>query len=105
MLRPCCPERQRASAFGPGRDGRGASVPCVHSGGSRRSAGPLRLAWVNPEPGARGEAPRAGLWLVPPAPLPPRPVKLDLAIERHLTGADGLTRDEFLVAFSGRGAR
>jgi hypothetical protein len=32
-------------------------------------------------------------------------VKLDLAIERHLAGSDGLTRDQFLVAFSGRGPR
>jgi hypothetical protein len=69
-------------------------------------AASLRLAWVNPSPApGEGEAARPELRLVPHAAVPPRPVKLDLAIERHLTGADGLTRDQFLGAFSGRGAR
>ena len=70
-----------------------------------------KLAWVNPEPVERGAAPPEGLRLLtpdlrvvaPPA-IPPRPVKLDLAVERHLTGGDGLSRDQFLVFFSGRGA-
>jgi len=62
----------------------------------------LRLAWVNPSLAAEGDPARAELRLVPHAAVPPRPVKLDLAIERHLTGGDGLTRDQFLVAFSGR---
>jgi hypothetical protein len=65
--------------------------------------GPLRLVWVNPEPlAAPPEPPRGELRVVAPAAVPPRPVKLDLAIERHLTGADGLSRDQFLVVFSGR---
>jgi hypothetical protein len=62
----------------------------------------MRLAWVNPSPAAEGGSARAELRLVPHAAVPPRAVKLDLAIERHLTGADGLTRDQFLVAFAGR---
>jgi hypothetical protein len=79
-------------------------VDTPHS--NRRAAGPspLRLAWVNPSAGAEGAVARAELRLVPHAAIPPRAVKLDLAIERHLTGADGLTRDEFLLAFAGRGA-
>ena len=66
-------------------------------------AGPLGLVWINPQPVERPDAPRADLRVVPPSAVPPRPVKLDLAIERQLTGADGLNRDEFLVLFSGRG--
>jgi hypothetical protein len=62
----------------------------------------LRLAWVNPSPATAEETPRADLRVVAPAPVPPRPVKLDLAIERHLAGDDGLTRGEFLLAFAGR---
>ena len=72
------------------------------SGASGRS--PLQLAWVNPSAGAEGPTSRADLRLVAHAAVPPRPVKLDLAIERHLAGTDGLTRDAFLLAFSGRGA-
>jgi hypothetical protein len=74
------------------------------AGPNRRhpGSGPLGLAWVNPHPGPEGGSARADLRLVPHAPVPPRPVKLDLAIERHLAGADGLSRDQFLVAFSGR---
>ena len=50
----------------------------------------LRLVWSNPNP---------------PRPRP-QPVNLALAIERHLTGQDGLSEDEFLELFSGRsGAR
>jgi hypothetical protein len=64
----------------------------------------LRLAWDNPGPVVRADAP-PGLRLVPPPAIPARPVKLDLAIERHLMGADGLPRDEFLVVFSGRATR
>ena len=68
----------------------------------RPGSGPLGLAWVNPLPGPEGASARADLRLVPHAPVPARPVKLDLAIERHLAGSDGLSRDQFLVAFSGR---
>ncbi|HET8644648.1 MAG TPA: hypothetical protein VFO85_04115 [Vicinamibacteria bacterium] len=71
---------------------------------------PLRLAWHNPDPATTApvesaQPARAALRLVPPPAVPPRAVKLDLAIERHLTGGDGLTRDQFLVAFSGRATR
>ena len=51
----------------------------------------LRLVWSNPHP-----------------PRPRRqPVNLALAIERHLSGQDGLSEEEFLTLFSGRsgGAR
>lgn len=72
--------------------------------GKGGSSGPLRLAWDNPAVVQRDE-PRAALRLVPPLPVPSRPVKLDLAVERHLTGIDGLTREQFLVAFSGRVSR
>ena len=65
----------------------------------------LRLAWANPaslerptEPGP----PRAELRLVPPPAIPPRRIKLDLAIERHLAGADGLSTEHFVLLFSGR---
>jgi hypothetical protein len=65
----------------------------------------LRLAWENPGPVARDEAAAAALRLVPPPPIPNRPVRLDLAVERHLCGADGLPREEFLFVFSGRASR
>jgi hypothetical protein len=58
----------------------------------RRFPAHLRLAWSNPNPEA---APRAGR---------PR-VDFALAIERHLSGADGLTRDQFLAVYSGRRSR
>lgn len=52
-----------------------------------RPAPALRLVWSNP-------APR------------PRPrVDLALAIERHLNGADGLSREQFLATYSGRRGR
>ena len=94
-----------AQGFGPGLGAAGATVRFVHTAGPNRHApGPagMRLAWVNPSPSPEEGSARADLRLVPHAPVPPRPVKLDLAIERHLTGADGLSRDQFLVAFSGR---
>jgi hypothetical protein len=51
----------------------------------------LRLVWSNPsaQPGARLR------------------VRVDfaLAIERHLSGADGLSREQFLALYSGRRAR
>jgi hypothetical protein len=57
---------------------------------SEASAAParawLRLVWSNPNP---------------PASPPPR-MDLARAIERHLTGRDGLTEEEFLATFSGR---
>ena len=66
----------------------------------------LRLAWENPESvPPSSEAAATALRLVPPPALPSRPVKLDLAIERHLTGADGLPREEFLFVFSGLSSR
>jgi hypothetical protein len=45
----------------------------------------LRLAWSNPCP-----------------PAPPKPLDLASAIERHLSGADGLTDEEFLRLFARR---
>ena len=109
MLGPATGNVNAAQRFGPGLDGRGATVRFVDTVSSMRrkpDAGPLRLAWVNPAPAAEhGEAGRPDLRLVPQAAVPPRPVKLDLAVERHLTGADGLTRDQFLSAFSGAGSR
>jgi hypothetical protein len=45
----------------------------------------LRLAWSNPCP-----------------PAPRRPLDLASAIERHLSGADGLTDEEFLRLFARR---
>jgi len=66
----------------------------------------LRLAWVNPGPPAPRETTvTAALSLVPPPALPERAVKLDLAIERHLCGQDGLSEQDFLGVFSGRQAR
>ena len=51
----------------------------------------LRLVWSNPlpQPGARTR------------------VRVDfaLAIERHLSGADGLSREQFLALYSGRRTR
>lgn len=49
----------------------------------------LRLVWSNPLAPARGRL----------------RVNLALAIERHLSGADGLTHEQFLALFSGRGTR
>jgi len=46
----------------------------------------LRLVWSNPHP---------------PRPRP-RPLDLATAIERHLSGQDGYSDDEFLQLFSGR---
>jgi hypothetical protein len=64
----------------------------------------LRLAWDNPAgvEREREAASAAALRLVPPPAIPSRPVKLDLAIERQLSGTDGLPREEFLFVFSGR---
>ncbi len=45
----------------------------------------LRLAWSNPCP-----------------PAPQTPLDLASAIERHLSGADGLTDEEFLRMFARR---
>jgi hypothetical protein len=67
----------------------------------------LRLAWDNPArvEREREAEPAAALRLVPPPAIPSRPVKLDLAIERQISGADGLPREEFLFVFSGRSNR
>ena len=46
----------------------------------------LRLVWSNPNPPA----------------VPPSRMDLARAIERHLTGRDGLTEEQFLATFSGR---
>lgn len=48
-------------------------------------ASTLRLVWKNPCP-----------------PLPRKPLDLASAIERHLSGADGLTDEEFLRLFARR---
>jgi hypothetical protein len=49
----------------------------------------LRLVWSNPHP-----------------PLGNRPrVDLAAAIERHLAGADGLSREQFLALYAGRSGR
>ena len=45
----------------------------------------LRIVWRNPCP-----------------PTPRRPIDLASAIERHLSGGDGLTDEEFLRTFSRR---
>jgi hypothetical protein len=45
------------------------------------------------------------VWSNPHEPAPRRATNLALAIEHHLSGADGLTDDAFLQAFSGRKAR
>ena len=45
----------------------------------------LRLVWKNPAP-----------------PSPRKPLDLASAIERHLSGADGLTDEEFLRLFARR---
>jgi hypothetical protein len=52
----------------------------------RRYPPHLRLVWSNPQP---VRAPRAR-------------VDLSLAIERHLAGTDGLSREQFLAYYSGR---
>jgi hypothetical protein len=62
----------------------------------------LRLAWVNPGPLSAPGPSRVALSLVAAPPVPARPIKLDLAIERHLGGQDGLSEGEFLLTFSGR---
>jgi hypothetical protein len=43
----------------------------------------IRLVWSNPTP-----------------PPPRRPMNLDMAIERHLAGQDGLTDDQFVTLFA-----
>lgn len=53
------------------------------SDGPRAST--LRLVWKNPAP-----------------PVPRKPLDLASAIERHLSGADGLTDEEFLRLFARR---
>ena len=65
----------------------------------------LRLAWANPLVVDRKDEPRAGLRLLAPPAEPPRQVKLDLAIERHLGGHYGLSDEQFLGLFSGAAAR
>jgi hypothetical protein len=67
--------------------------------------GSLRLAWANPQAVERQDEPRADLRLVAPPVEPGRPIKLDLAIERHLTGHYGLSDEQFLLVFSGAAAR
>jgi hypothetical protein len=55
------------------------------SSGGRTYPAHLRLVWSNPHP-----------------PVPRRPVRLDLAIERHISGEDGLSEREFLRVYSSR---
>ena len=45
----------------------------------------LRLVWSNPHP-----------------PVPRRPLRLDIAIERHVSGEDGLSERDFLRVYSSR---
>jgi len=54
--------------------------------GEGREGPALRLVWSNPNPPSR----------------PARPMDLARAIERHLSGHDGLSEAEFLATFSGR---
>jgi hypothetical protein len=49
----------------------------------------LRLIWSNPDP----------------APRPRARVDFALAIERQLSGADGLSHEQFLALYSGRRSR
>ena len=72
--------------------------------GSVRSRTGLRLVWFNPLAPERPPETRVELWLVPPPAIPSRPVNLALAIERHLSGQDGLTREQFVLVFSGSAA-
>jgi hypothetical protein len=65
----------------------------------------LRLAWANPNVVERQDEPRVDLRLVAPPAEPTRQVKLDLAIERHLSGHYGLSDEQFLGVFSGAAAR
>lgn len=57
----------------------------LESEGERPRPAHLRLVWKNPCP-----------------PVPRGPVNLAAAIERHLTGGDGLTDAEFLRLYSRR---
>jgi hypothetical protein len=62
----------------------------VSDADEKRSFPPfLRLVWSNPEP----------------APRPRTRVDFALAIERQLSGADGLSRKQFLALYSGRRCR
>jgi len=59
--------------------------PGAEPEGERRYPPFLRLVWSNPHP-----------------PLGRRPrVDLAVAIERHLAGADGLSREQFLALYAG----
>ena len=63
--------------------------PVVEPEGERSYPPFLRLVWSNPHP-----------------PLGRRPrVDLAVAIERHLAGGDGLSREEFLALYAGGPAR
>ena len=50
----------------------------------------------------KGPAPVLRLVWSNPAPRPRPRVDLALAIERQLSGADGLSREQFLAQYSGR---
>jgi hypothetical protein len=62
--------------------------PASEPDAERRYPPFLRLVWSNPSP---PRAPRAR-------------VDLALAIERHLAGGDGLSREQFLAVYAGRPA-
>ena len=63
-------------------------VPCAGRKMDTKNPAPvLRLVWSNP------------------APKPRLRVDLAFAVERHLSGADGLTREQFLAVYSGRRAQ
>ena len=57
----------------------------VDTGGDGGRPAALRLVWSNPCP-----------------PAPRRPIDLAAAIERHLSGSDGLTDEQFLRVYSRR---
>jgi len=58
------------------------------SQGGTRYPPHLRLVWSNPRPV-----------------VPRRPLRLDLAIERHVSGEDGLSEGDFLRVYSPRPSR
>jgi hypothetical protein len=68
---------------------------------------PVLLGWAlmdgsvgHPEGGARFPSYIRLVWSNPTPPAPRRKMTLDVAIERHLTGADGLTDDQFVTLFA-----
>jgi hypothetical protein len=56
------------------------------------------------DPGREADRPTALrlIWSNPCPPAPRRPIDLAAAIERHLSGTDGLTDEQFLHVYSRR---